>query len=305
MILLRGSHNGYVIMENSNFLFILGAQKTGTSTVLGILNCHPELFIAFEWFLDKHVSKFGWKYYRNYFVKEENRINKRKSITKNYKMIRHYLKKAGYNYKYFGDKHPRLGNKKLLDRRMKEYGPHYIVFTVRDIRTWLCHSKVNGLYKTRKNIVPATIRYLYYFVSSFKLEKCLVVRMEDLFAHDALIKRIDNFLPDIDCSCMSNWWDKIGKYDDFNKNLNDWWNDHQSALVKPFRQDVQVSLKQNDFFDAALNIFDKYYFNIDAKFEESEIDNDLANILDLDKISDYEPIENCYDNFFQSPVRLT
>ena len=43
---------------NKNLLIIAGAHKTGTSNIVGMLNCHPNIFILYETFLNRGLPTF-------------------------------------------------------------------------------------------------------------------------------------------------------------------------------------------------------------------------------------------------------
>lgn len=53
--------------EKEKFLFITGAPKTATSTLVGILNCHPNIFILYETYLNQGwLSKYGKRFLAKY-----------------------------------------------------------------------------------------------------------------------------------------------------------------------------------------------------------------------------------------------
>ena len=46
-----------------NLLFIVGAHKTATSTLVGMLNCHPDIFILYETALNQSlISRHGRRF---------------------------------------------------------------------------------------------------------------------------------------------------------------------------------------------------------------------------------------------------
>ena len=47
-------------MQDRQTLFVQGVQKTGTSTLVGILNCHPQVFLMYETDLNRTmISNYG------------------------------------------------------------------------------------------------------------------------------------------------------------------------------------------------------------------------------------------------------
>lgn len=281
--------------KDQKFLFVIGGQKSGTSTMVGLLNCHPDVFIMHEWFIDKKPSKHGHSFYTSYKIPEKYRANKRKGVIKCYRRLRYFACNE-YDYKYFGDKWPRMrGGFNAADVRINGFSESYVIYMVRDLRTWLCHPKIQGLlYRARDNVVGPAAWYVYYFIRSFKLNNCLRIRMEDLVEHEQVVKQVDSFLTDIDCSCMNNWWEKVGKYEDNVKILHKWWLNHKSSLVKPTRLDIDVSLKQHDFWDTILPIFDKYYSNPNGVFCDDEINEDLQFLRKFHQTSGVSA-EECYE----------
>jgi hypothetical protein len=87
-------------------LFIQGPEKTATSTVTGMLNCHPNIFILFETYpAQANITKYGNQFLSRY---PEARTFFRPELDfgKPLKDIHTYLKsaEANYSYDYFGTK---------------------------------------------------------------------------------------------------------------------------------------------------------------------------------------------------------
>ncbi len=54
-------------MKNSDEIFIIGAHKTATSTLVGMLSCHPEIFLLYENELyQPHISRHGKRFLAQY-----------------------------------------------------------------------------------------------------------------------------------------------------------------------------------------------------------------------------------------------
>jgi hypothetical protein len=259
----------------TDLLFVLGAQKTGTSTMVGILNCHPSIFVTHEWYIDRKMTKYGQKFFHFYKVPERERMKKRKPVKTAFRNVVKVLGRYGHKYRYFGDKWPRLGTLSDIDRRIRQMKELRVIFMVRDIRTWLVHGIIKHIYKCEEDIVVPSVSYAYYFVKSFLLSQCLRIRMEDMIAlPEDTVGDVSNFL-DVGDRCMQSWWEKVGTYDDQNKQLHKWWERHKSATVKPIKKDIYVDLNPCPFWDDILGIFDKYYNNHNAVFGEKEILSDL------------------------------
>jgi len=264
-------------------LLVIGAQKSGTSTMVGILNCHPEIFVAHEWFLDSVCTKYGLDFFRHYRVDERERLKKKKPIASSFQNFIRVLLKNGYNYKYAGDKWPRIGSYKVIDKRIVEMKDIYSIFMIRDLRTWLQHKMVLNIYKCTDDITDLAIRYVYYFVKSFLLPKCLRISMEGMIQYPNItVKQVADFLK-VEDIYMQGWWDKVGKQEDNNKKLHKWWERHTSAVIEPKHLDIEVDIKEHSFWSDILPVFDKYYNNLNSVFEDNAIIDDINYLISLSK----------------------
>lgn len=257
-------------------LYIIGAQKTGTSSLVGMLNSHPDIFILYEFFNGKDTipSKYGMHFLEKY---PDSRFLFRleKDLNLLYLELREYLKSKGYYFKIIGDKHPGLDF-----RLFHIYKNKKIIFTCRDLRTWLCKDYIIKAYNTKENIVPAAVDYSIYFLNSFLLEEVMYIKMEDLILkNNEIITKIGNFLNINTNPYFNNWWEKVDKIEPDNpKATLYWWRGHKSSLIKPRKLDTEVKLKSNDFWDQILPIFDKYFKNTENIFSTKEIKSDIRKL---------------------------
>ncbi len=257
-------------------LFIMGAPNTATSTLVGILNCHPEIFILYECYLNRSKpSKYGQKFLRSY--PDARYLFRQDDLNASYNRFREYL-----NYRIVGDKF--VG----LDIDLKLLKDSKVIFMVRDVRTWL--PKVKDIYHLGYDVVPTAIDYAIYLSKSLQLPDKIHIHMEDLFHNNVnMLVRISNFLGLNGYLHLKNWWDKIEKMDDKAKNCLNWWRSHYSSTIKPKEQDTKVKLKEHPFWDEYLPIFDKYHYGI--KTEE-----DIAKLKSLIK---YSPLtlDDLYESY--------
>ncbi len=164
----------HIRIENM-FLFITGAQKTATSRVAMILNCYQNIFIAYEWNLTNSlVSSHGQKFLSNYpealFLFREY-----ESPLSLYSKLHKFFQDRGFKFSVIGEKLPGISNK-LLD----DISGFKVIYTVRDIKTWLCKDDIQEYYLTHYDTVPAAIDYSIQFLRSFLLKNILHLRMEDI-----------------------------------------------------------------------------------------------------------------------------
>jgi hypothetical protein len=279
--------------RQNEILFIQGVQKTGTSTLVGILNCHPEIFMLYEMGMYKtQVSKYG-----NQLLKE---LPEARRLFRNYldigipyKNLAGCLKKhiADKNYRYVGDKIISLDPKET--RRSNVYKT---IYTMRDVRTWLCKEQIINHYRTDLDVVPVAIDYLRFIIGTYKHPDCLRIRLEDLIdQNNQVLSSITSFLGLDLVAFADNWWMKIGRYEDGDpKKLIEWLKVHPSSKIKPNKMDTTVELISNAFWDDILPVFDKYYYR-DGRVDYSidEVNNDLDQLEDLMKHSPL-PLEECY-----------
>lgn len=234
-------------------LFVLGVYKTGTSTICGMLNSHPELFVFFEAFnrqsksYNRRKEVFCGRFSEFSSVFEQNQGIKfhKKALKK--------FEKMGYNYKYMGDKISGFSNEWIEPIRKER-----VIVTIRDLRTWLCKDFVMSLGKSPA--VFATDYVKYYLNAQNILKDPLMIKMEDVVKKNAKVKKdIANFL-DVDSQGFNAWWNKVGQW-----KLHDpkahwpWWKKHPSSKLRPHAADTKAVLKDIPFWKEILPIFDDCY----------------------------------------------
>lgn len=269
-------------MGAKNILFIAGAHKTATSTLVGMLNCHPEIFILYETGLyEPHITRHGKRFLAQY---PDARFLFRSSEDRNflYSQLREFLGTKGYQYKYVGDKLPGLDPKRLgtLDA-------FKVIFTIRDIRTWLCKSSVVRKYITEHDVVPSAIDYCVFFLNSFKLSHVFHVRMEDVIANNEnLIEDMGRFLQLNLHDHLETWWDKVEITDKNDPKASDqWWESHHSSLLSPRKGDTVAQVSTHPFLEKLMPIFNKYYNGVGHEFDVSEIKQDIDQLCQLKRFS--------------------
>lgn len=277
-------------MTNNNDqkkLFILGAYKTATCTLMGMLNCHPEILILCETQLNKGEI---WKYARDFLDKYPDArylFRFSENFDRLYSELGNYFRNKGYAYKYVGDKLPYLDINIL-----RECEGNKIIYNIRDIRSWLVKDSIVWLFLTGNDLVPAAIDYSVCFLESFLLPDVFHCRMEDLINENSvIIAKLADFLS-IDLNPhLDNWWNKIEIKDDDNpKSAQKWWLKHPSSNQKPAKIDTTVELKPHKFWDILLPIFDKYYLsNGNDNFTHEEITTDINTLKSLTMFSPLLP----------------
>src|SRR5690554_6058716 len=144
-------------------LFIQGPEKTGTSTITGILNCHPDIFILFENYLAQtNITKYGnqllerYPEARQFFRKEEDYgvpVNELFSYLE--------AKEPSFSYKYVGTK-----INSLDPGITQKINNHKIIFMKRDVKSWLLKESIIDMYRTDLDVVRPAVDYLKYIILS-------------------------------------------------------------------------------------------------------------------------------------------
>lgn len=258
-------------------LFIVSAGQTASSTLLGMLNCHPDIFLFYETDLYKsEPSKYSRRFLETY-PDARYFMGYQDDIGLPYKLAKDFLSSKGYGYKIVGDKIDGL------DYNFDKLKKYKVIFIIRDIKTWLCKDAVVNNFTSRKDTIPVAVDYMVYFLQSFLLPDVLHVRTEDIIQdNQGVIDKISGFLG-IELN-LGKWWEKIDKQGN-PKKAQRWWEGHPSSLVEPKKLDIKIEIKPHIFWDTILPIFDKYYQNLEKGFSPAEISRDVEEIKKLNKLS--------------------
>lgn len=276
-----------------SILFIVSAGKTASSTLLGMLNCHPDIFLFYETDLYKsQPSKYSRRFLETY-PDARYLMGYQDDIGIPYMRAKDFLSSNGYEFKIVGDKIDGL------DYNFDKLKKYKVIFIVRDIKTWLCKDAVVDIYSTRKDIIPAAVDYTVYFLQSFLLPDVLHIRMEDIIRdNQGVINKVSDFLG-MELN-LGKWWEKIDKQGN-PKKAQRWWEGHPSSLIEPKKLDTTIEIKPHTFWDTILPIFDKYYQNPERDFSQAEISYDIEELKKLNKLSPVG-LTSIYSNYLSSTL---
>jgi hypothetical protein len=278
--------------SKENFLFIVGAHKTATSTLVGMLNCHPDIFILYETELNQSlINRHGSRFLKQY-PDARYLFRHSEDFHALYSQFQIFLEQKGYFYQYIGSKLPGLDHHFL--EKLDEYR---VIFNIRDIRTWLCKNTIVKKYETEYDVVPAAIDYCSVFLKSFRLPRVFHLRMEDLICNDQkVIAEMEIFLQINLQSHLKDWWEKIEIKDSKDpKASNQWWDTHGSSRVRPEKEDTQAEIASHPFWEELLPIFEKYYHSKEP-ISVSSIEKDLNLLSQLTRFSPL-PLNKAYSSF--------
>lgn len=262
-------------------LFIQGPEKTATSTITGILNCHPEVFILFENYIGQPIiTKYGNQLLERYpegrpFFRSADDYGK--PVMDFFEYLKE--KEPDYAYKFAGTKI------NSLDPGFTQQGKnHKVIFMMRDLRSWLIKESIIKYYRTDLDIVLPTVEYLRYILKTTLYENSLRVRMEDLIQHNSeTIRKLSEFM-DLDLTPHTDkWWEKIGNWHHSDpKSVFRLNHVHHSSRIEPEKLDSEVELKDHPFWEEATEIFDTYFRTDDTiHFSEEQVHKDLERVDDL------------------------
>ncbi|QQG46233.1 MAG: hypothetical protein HYY55_00075 [Candidatus Niyogibacteria bacterium] len=286
-------------MENKNIIFVVGAAKTGTSVIVQMLNAHPDVFILYETRIGRHsLDKYGGRFISSY--PDARNLFSYGAIPEDFFIrLQKFLAEKGYPFKVVGSDAPEF---EMNACPMDILNPHPVIFTIRDIRTWLAKNSTITQYFTDNNVVCAAIDYTTFFIKSFLLDKVLRARMEDIISrNNDTIEALSSFLNLAMRPHLNEWW-KVTFPDSHPKRAQKWRDGHfVSAHYGPRgNEDTEVTLAPHPFWDELLPIFDAYYNNPTAKIPKETI---FADIERLQALKRFSPLK--LDEVYKSYKHIT
>lgn len=262
--------------------FIIGAQKSATSSMARMLHMNPAILSLFEVQLyEDVVSDYGRELLghapemRRFFGVETPLLN-------GYRQMAKRLDSQDYEYSYLFDKVPgvsRRRTRKVCDQADK------VVFMVRDVRTWLAKGPIRRIYQCEYNAAPTAVDYVLHFVDSFEFvgDGLLHVDFSDFISiSEKIPRRVAQFLDLEDqMSVFTEWWrkdaSKIAK-EPFEGIYS--WHQRDSSMSEP-RSDTSVELSGADFWEELLPIFDRYKNNLNEDIGQKKIEEDKRKLKSL------------------------
>jgi hypothetical protein len=278
--------------KNRDLAFILGAGKTATTSLCGLLNSHPDVFMMCEVLLNNsHVSRYGSK-----LVKAQPELLScffrpaGADKLENYRRAHEILRAHGFARQCFGDKLVGIDS-----NYAKDFKDTRVIYSVRRLPEWIAKDSVRAWFPLDVDVVPFATQYTKHFVESFLIPRIYHVRMEAFLKKNAgVVRDIWAFL-EIDPPAKAElWWETIGHYPAGDpKGALNWWRGHASSAVAPQDNDTQVQIRQNAFWSEIMPIFNKYYDGVGQSFTRAEIEADLEKLQGM--IGRHrQPFETCF-----------
>lgn len=284
--------------EDNAILFITGSYKTASSSLVGILNCHPKIFMLYETDLSRgEISKYG-RHFLEAYPDARHLFRYTENVGRLYHGLKTFLSDKGHSYHIVGDKLVDLNQQTL-----KKVLPYRVIHIVRDIRSWLSKDAVRQKFMLNHDIIPAAIDYTVHFMESFLLPRVLRLRMEDLILqNESTIAQIGSFL-DIDLLRHTKcWWEKVRIPDPNDpKYKQQWWGSHNSTFLQPQQLDTNTRLTAHPFWQDLMPVFEKYYQGAHQIFSPSEVEHDISFVLKLARRSPF-PLREAFAASRETPL---
>jgi hypothetical protein len=269
--------------ETDRLLFVLGGPKTASTSMVGLLNSHPDVLVMCEVYLNQSiVSRYGRRLVqqfpglRRFFIARYGA-----DWRANYREAHAWLQAHGFAKAYFGDKFARIDS-----GYSREIGDSRAIYCIRDVAEWVAKDSVREIYPLDADIVPFAAQFLKHFVESFLLPRVYYVKMPEFLSSNLLVtKRVFSFL-ELEMPAQSEqWWNTIGSYGEADpKSSMNWWKGHASSAIAPQKNDTSVRLRLHPFWDTIIPIFEKYYVAAnERRMASTEVEADLHR---LDEIID-------------------
>lgn len=265
--------------------FVMGAQKTGTSSMVGLLNSSSEILCLYETFVWKPaISRYGSRFLdaspemRPLFGKGDA------EILQSYVDLGRAIQASGDmpGLKIVGDKFAGLNP---ISTELAESSK--IIFMQRDIRTWLAKSQIQSIYRTDLDVVGPALNFLARMIEARDARDGLIINMEDLvFSPEVTRDSAKNFLwgadLQLDLVKPKNQTQAQRKL----KGSMRWEESHPSTGSRDKVLDTASELAAIEFWDLYLPLFDKYYVDPNkTDITPSERDRDLDTIRQLHEFS--------------------
>ena len=265
-----------------SLLFVSGEAKTGTSSIVGMLNSHPEIFVLYEANPNQAqgLSNRGARV-RGALPRHADAFHSRAGLVGALpRAIGTLLAELGHPYRYFGDK---VLSYLMTDGQFAQMGAASVIYLVRDLRTWLCKNAVVDYFVQEAGVAGRAVMYVSNFLRSFLLPKVLRISMDEMIHQNhAVLVRMGEFLQLPLLPHAKRWWKHVGKYEAGDpKGAVNWWKGHDSSMLRPRTEDTRAVLRPHPFWEKILPIFDRYYGDLSATHDPAQVQRDRQALQEI------------------------
>lgn len=275
-------------------LFVLGLPNTATSTLVAILNSHPEVLVCYEtWMLPPLLTHYTWQICQC-FPEIRKCYSGNRNILESFAHMGDIFADRGIRYKYLGDK---LVSFTLNE--MKDLSVAHVIYVTRPIKEWLIKREVRRSYDTNLDAVTPCLHYLRCLAIAMSQPNWFRVTIQNLIDEPSVfISNIADYLGLNAGDFDQNWWKSLLHYNDPIKNSMKWAERHPSSLLPPQkRADNSYSLSNHPFWSDIVPIENYLNGQYTTGLTNQEF-YDVSTQIDVlaDKYS-YIPLKNLYLKF--------
>lgn len=231
---------------------ICGGPKSGTSSLVAVLNSHPQVLILFE--TDLNAVMPG-KYARRLlaaFPDCRGLMYARDEEADAYRDLKAFAATKGWDYRLVGDKLPRYDHRFL--ERLQGFR---LVYALRTPDEWL--AKACSLYADRQDIRPVMYQYFRGLVAAHLHGDCMIVRFDDFLRDNRrVVEDLFAFVGLGPVAGSFQWWQTADHHEDPFKASQAWWKGHPSSLAEPRASDTRVVRRSHPFWSLADACFAPY-----------------------------------------------
>ena len=227
-------------------LFVVGPPNTATSTLVAMLNAHPEVLVCYEtWQRPPRLSRYTRQLFeacpaaRRAFAGEL-------SIPAVYRRLGEILCDEGASYRFVGDKLVNLGV-----RELPELAGERVLFIARDLREWLLKHEIEAHYAVSIDAVAPAIDFLECLLLAAEQRSWLRVEMTEMLADNpGTLDRIAEYLSLDRAGFSDAWWETVDSSEDPLKRAMTWYRYHPSSRMPPQpKSDVRYELAEHPFWE--------------------------------------------------------
>jgi len=251
-------------------LMICGGPKSGTSSLVAVLNSHPDALILFE--TDLNAVMPG-KYARRLieaFPDSRSLMYARDDEADAYRDLQAFAAAKGCRYQMVGDKLP------TYDARFfGRLAGFRLVYSLRAPDEWL--AKSCSLYADRQDVRPVMYQYFKGLVQAHLHPDCMIVRFGDFMKNnEAVVRALFRFAGLSAGPQQLRWWETAAHPADPFKRCQDWWKGHPSSLARPMFNDTRTVRRDHAFWTLCDRCFAPYLDASPGTITRAQAKADLA-----------------------------
>jgi len=273
--------------------FVLGLPNSATSTVVGIVNSHPEILVCYEtWMLPPRVTQYTTRVC-NVFPEIRKVFSGTLEIPDAYIKMGEIVAQHGIQYKYIGDKMV-----SFTLEEMQMLADASVLYIVRPLAEWLIKREVRRTYNTDLDTVVPALHYLRCLTFANSKPNWLRVSMQAMMDHpEEFIFKTAKYLGLDPNDFDRNWWKSLEHYSDPLKNSMGWAKAHPSSLMPPqHRPDITYQLKNHPFWIDVKNIEKELFSKIEVGISEAEKEELTVRIQSISDKYTIIPIRDLYSD---------